>query len=99
MVRPVNVMSRKDAPVDRKSLMEEPVDAIDQLKARLAALAVLELSKRCLPCMVDCHACAYETRTVLLQQHNLESPKEWATVGYWARLLRKGTVESLCHRA
>lgn len=65
------------------------VDTFEKLKIRLAAPSNLALPRISPPYMVDCDVSYYAVLAVLLQHHNKENPKEWATMGYGSKILTK----------
>ena len=94
IARPLQDMTKKDSGVDWDGPDEvvptdEQLHAFEMLKAALTAPPVLALPVRGRPYMIDCDASEYAIGVVLLQQQNLDDPKEWATVGFFSKTLSK----------
>ena len=89
LARPLTDMLTKDSTANFTEPTEEQTEAFDALKGAMIRPPILALPKPGRPYMIDTDASSYALGAALLQQQDPANPTEWATVGYYSRVLSK----------
>lgn len=87
--RALSNILRKDCDPDWESPTDEKQHAFETLKVKHVSKSSLALPKANHPTMIDTDERRYAVGAVLLHQQEDDNPKQWATYGYWSKMLRK----------